>query len=188
MTGFHFTAFGPQVGYAPTGNGGTGPWLLPARSWDARVYQSVGVLCGQPGTQMIPAPDAAAIPPGDLPTMARGKIAWPLRRHRSSRDSPQVILPALYYQRILPNDEDPRALPNTGTSARGIGLGPNVSWVSDNQMPVPAMGQGGPLHKRSGMAVMARRPPRIGGRAQVAQPYSVVGWPKWVQTNPPYPA
>lgn len=168
MTGFAFTAFGPAPGYAPTGNGGTGPWLLPSRSWDARSYQSVGILVGQPGTQQIPAPDAAAVPPGNLPTMGRGMIAWPLRDKSSSRDSPQVILPALYYQWVSPT-HNPR-------------LQPNVSWVSDNQMPQPA------IDPRGKPAIMATRPPRIGGRGQVVQPYSVVNWPKWVSANPLPPA
>lgn len=164
MTGYAFTAYGPAPGYAPVT--GTGPWLLPARTWDARAYQSVGVLTGQPGTQYIPAPDAAAIPPGNLPTAARGFTAWPLRARSSSRDSPRVILPALYYQRVLPNPA----------------LQPVVSVISDNQMPVPA------IDPRGTPAIMFSRPPRIGGRGQVTQPYSVVNWPKWVQTNPPAPA
>lgn len=174
MTGFAFTSYGPAPGYAPVGGGGPGPWMLPARSWEARSWQSVGILTGQPGTQRIPAPDAAAIPPGSLPTAARGQVAWPLRARSSSRDSPQVFLPAIYYQRVLPNGQ--------GSVAGGLGLGPNVSVVSDNQMPVPA------IDPRGIPAIMASRPPRIGGRGQVVQPYSVVNWPKWVQSNPPAPA
>jgi hypothetical protein len=141
----------------------------------------VGVLTGQPGTQWIPAPDPAAIPPGNLPTLGRGNIAWPLRDKSSSRDAPNAWLPVLYYQRIMPNDANP-SLPNTGTSERGVGLGPAVSWVSDNQLPVPA------LDPRGKPAVMAQPPPRIGGRGQVAQPFSPVSWPKWQQTTPAAPA
>ncbi|MBO0838119.1 MAG: hypothetical protein J2P28_21750 [Actinobacteria bacterium] len=180
MTGFHFTAYGPAAGYAPTGNGGVGPWLLPARSFEARSYQSAGIVVGQPGTMPVPAPDAAAIPPGNLPTMARGRIAWPLRGRSSSRDSPQVWLPAIYYQPVLPNQ--PADAPGGGSVAGGLGLGPNVSVVSDNMMPVPA------IDPRGKPAVMAARPPRIGGHRQVIQPYSVVNWPKWVQDNPLPPA
>jgi hypothetical protein len=165
MTGFAFTANGPLAGFAPTGNGGVGPWLLPARSFDAHAYQSWGILTGQPGTQFIPAPDAAAIPPGVLPTMGRGNIAWPLRRRSSSRDSPQQWLPALYYQRVLPNGQ--------GSASDGTGLGPNVSWISDNQLPVPA------VDPRGRPAVMAQPPARIGGRAHVPQTYNPVAWPKW---------
>lgn len=143
-----------------------GAWLLPAPARDARAYQSWGILTGQPGTQEIPAPDAAAIPPGNLPTMARGNIAWPLRGRSSSRDSPNVILPALYFQRVLPNPA----------------LAPTVSVTSDNQLPVPA------IDPRGRPAVMFSRPPRIGGRGQVVQPWSVVNWPKWVQGNPPAPS
>lgn len=174
MTGFAFTAYGPAPGYAPAGSGGPGPWLLPARTAEARSYQSAGILTGQPGTQLIPAPDASAIPPGDLPTMDRGAIAWPLRGKSSSRDSPQVFLPALYYQRVLPNGQ--------GSLPGGLGLGPDVSVTSDNQMPVPA------IDPRGKPAVMFQRPPRIGGRGQVPQPYDVVSWPKFVQTNPLAPA
>jgi hypothetical protein len=165
MTGFHFTANGPALGTAPTGNGGTGAWLLPARSFDARAYQSTGILTGQPGTQWIAAPDAQAIPPGTLPTLGRGNIAWPLRRRSSSRDAPQAFLPALYFQRVVPN--------GVGSNPDGTGLGPNVSWVSDNQLPVPA------IDPRGRPAVMAQPPARIGGAGQVEQPYSPIVWPKW---------
>lgn len=170
MTGFGFTANGPALGFAPTGNGGTGPWLLPARSFDAHAYQSWGILTGQPGTQWIPAPDAAAILTGNAPTLGRGPVAYNLRGKSSSRDSPQQWLPALYYQRVLPNSP---TLPGGGTDSAGIGLGPNVSHISDNQLPIPA------VDPRGKPAVMAQPPARIGGRAQVPQTYNPVAWPKW---------
>lgn len=160
------TANGPAPGQAPVPGTVTGAWLLPGLSKDAREYLSAGILTGQPGTQWIPAPDAAAVPPGDLPTAARGAVAWPLRGKSSSRDAPQAWLPALYYQRVLPNPA----------------LAPPVSWVSDNQMPVPA------TDPRGTPAVMFGRPPRIGGRGQVPQPYSLTAWPKWQQANPPAPS
>lgn len=166
MTGFMFTSNGPAPGTAPTPDFGTGNWLLPGLSHDARVYQSAGILTGQPGTMPIPAPDAAAVPPGNLPTMARGPIAWPLRGARSSRDAPDVILPALYYQRVLPNPD----------------LAPDVSVISDNQMPVPA------VDPRGRPAVMFQRPSRIGGRAQVPQPYNLTSWPKWDTPAPLAPS
>src|SRR5215467_13815577 len=129
---------------------------------DARAYQSWGTLTGQPGTQPIPAPDPAAIPDGDLPTLGRGNRAgWP-RRRSSSADAPGMWLPSLYYQRPAANPA----------------LAPNVSVVSDNQMPVPA------IDPRGRPAVMFQRPPRIGGRGQVEQPYTMLNWPKFVQTNP----
>lgn len=166
-------AYGPAQWSAPPGTGGAGPWLIPVPARDARTYQSRGILTGQPGTQLIPAPDAQAMPPGNLPTAGRGPVAgWP-RRRSSSRDSPQYWLPALYYQRVLPNGQ--------GSLSDGTGLGPNVSVVSDNQMPVPA------IDPRGRPAVMFGRPPRIGGRGNVPQPYALTGWPKWQQANPPAP-
>jgi hypothetical protein len=157
------TAFGPQPGSSPAA---PGTWLLPAPAAQASAYQSWGTLTGQPGTMPIPAPDPAAIPPGNLPTLGRGNIAgWP-RRRSSSADSPNVILPALYYQRPASNPA----------------LGPDVSVISDNQLPVPA------IDPRGRPAVMAQRPPRIGGRGQVVQPYQLMAWPKFTQGNPLAPS
>lgn len=160
MTGWQFTTIGPVPGTAPAP---PGTWVLPSRSADARAYQSWGTIFGQPGTMPVPAPDAAAIPRHNLPTLGRGNIAGWARRKSGSVDAPQFWLPGLYFQRVLPN------LP---------ALGPDVSHVSDNQMPVPA------IDPRGRPAVMAQRPPRIGGRGQVVQPYEVVDWPKFTQRNP----
>ena len=153
------TAIGPAPGTAPAA---TGTWLLPAPGHDARAYQSWGTLTGQPGTMAVPAPDPASIPPGNLPTLGRGNVAWPLRGKLSSRDAPGFWLPAIYFQRLLSN---PR-------------LAPNVSVVSDNQLPVPA------IDPRGRPAVMAQRPARIGGRGQVMQPYVTNPWPKFTANSP----
>jgi len=157
------TATGPAPGTAPAA---PGSWLLPMPAADARGFQSWGSLVGQPGTMQIPAPDPAAIPPGTLPTLGRGNTAgWP-RRKSSSADSPGFWLPAIYYQRALSNPA----------------LAPDVSVVSDNQLPVPA------IDPRGRPAIMAQRPPRIGGRGQVMQPYQQLAWPKFVQRNPLAPS
>jgi hypothetical protein len=181
VTGWAFTAYGPAPGTAPAGvlgpgqvHGGTGPWLLPAPSREARSYQSRGVLTGQPGTMFVPAPPPASIPPGNAPTLYSGDIAYNLRGKMSSRDAPDYWLPAIYSQRVLPNG----AFSRPG----GLGLGPNVSVVSDNQLPVPA------IDPRGRPAVMAQRPARIGGRGQVVQPYAVTAWPKFTRNSPLAPA
>lgn len=156
------TAYGPDPAASPAA---PGTWLLPAPAAMASAYQSWGTLVGQPGTMPVPAPDPAAIPPGNLPTLGRGPVAgWP-RRRSSSRDAPGFWLPAVYYQRPASNPA----------------LAPVVSVVSDNQLPVPA------IDPRGRPAVMAQRPPRLGGRGQVMQPYELLAWPKFVQRNPVAP-
>jgi len=157
------TAIGAAPGSSPAA---PGTWMLPVPAAGASSYQSWGTLMGQPGTMPIEAPDPASIPPGNLPTLGRGNTAgWP-RRKSSSRDAPGFWLPAIYYQRPLANPA----------------LAPNVSVVSDNQLPVPA------IDPRGRPAVMAQRPPRIGGRGQVVQPYELLAWPKFVQRNPVAPS
>ncbi len=99
--------------------------LAPVPAMDARAFQSRGIIDGQPGTMPVAAPAPAAVPQ-----------SWNRALHRSS-DAPNLIRPALYYER------------------GGLEHAP-VSVVSDNQMPVPA------VDPRGTPAVMSRRPVFLG--------------------------
>ena len=117
-----------------------GAAIMPVRAHDAGAWQGRGLIHGTPGTQGVPAPLPGAVPQ-----------SWNRALHRSS-DAPPVIYPSLYYLYG----------PQAAT--------PDVSWVSDNQMPIPAK------DPRGTPAVMSIRPTFLGQR-QVTQPSPTVRFP-----------
>ena len=150
-------------GQSPTPVAHAGAWLIPAPAQGFGSWSSSGRLVGQPGTQPVAAPEPAALP-------ADPHGDWPQGSQHSSRYSPDAIYPALYYQagsEISGPAGSPGPLYNTS----------QISYVSDNALPVPA------VDPRGLPAVMATRPPRIGGQAAPGQPYAVQNWPKWVGTS-----
>jgi hypothetical protein len=148
-----FIAQGPYPSEAPTAPTPAGSWLIPAPASGFGSWASRGTVHGQPGTEPVTAPRPAAV---------SQDASHGVTRHRSS-DSPDLIYPALYFEVI---EENPAIVP-TG----------RVMIVSDNMMPMPA------IDPRGLPAVMATKPPRLGGQGQVSQPYAVQNWPKWVQTS-----
>lgn len=118
-----------------------GAAAVPPLSPDRNAWQARGRI-GL--AKSIPAP-----PPGGVP---QDRTALAIGAHDSrSSDSPNVFNPFMYWvagpQILLP-----------------------VSWVSDNQLPVPA------TDPRGTPAVMARRPV-FRGQQQVTQPRATVSYP-----------
>lgn len=93
--------------------GRLGPAILPVPTALAGAYQSWGTVCGNPGTDAIPAPNPEAV------TQHYSYSAL----HKSS-DGPPSTRFGIYYQPELAST-------------------PDVSVYSDNQMPVPALGPNG---------------------------------------------
>lgn len=138
---------------APTAPTPAGSWLIPAPAQGFGSWASASAHHAQPGTEAIEAPAPAAVPTDR---------SYAVTRHRSV-DSPDLIYPALYYERLSDNP----AITPTG----------RLMIVSDNALPVPA------IDPRGLPAVMSTPPPRIGGQRQVSTAYAIQNWPKWVQTQ-----
>jgi hypothetical protein len=86
-----------------------GAAMLPVPASDARAYQARGKICGNPGTDRVPAPRPQGVTQDYTYTAL----------HKSS-DAPEYWCPSVYYQPQPP-------------------VPPDVAWESDNQMPVPAV-------------------------------------------------
>lgn len=150
----------PEGGYPsqqPQPVAAAGAWLIPAPAQGFGSWSSVGRVTGQPGTQPVAAPEPAAVEQG----------GWAQGSNRSSRYAPDEIYPALYYQdgsEMTGPNGSPGPLYNTS----------QVSYVSDNALPVPA------VDPRGLPAVMAIRPAKVGGQGTVGQPFAAQNWPKWM--------
>lgn len=163
-----FIAYGPPPipasdeipGQSPVAVAHAGAWLIPAPAQGFGSWSSSGRVHGQPGTEQVQAPGPAAVPQG----------GWAQGSTRSSRYAPDVIYPPLYFQ-------DPAEQSGPNGSPGPVYNTSQVSYVSDNALPVPA------VDPRGLPAVMATPPPRVGGQRSVGQPYAVQNWPKWGQTS-----
>jgi hypothetical protein len=94
----------------------------------------------------------AAPKPAALPETAAGT-----RSNQPSYNSPDVIMPSVYY--TTPEN-----------------LHPPVGLFRSNPMPVPAA-------KIFSLAGVAQRMRRVGGRSQVGQPMASTSWPEWKGTH-----
>jgi hypothetical protein len=127
---------------------------------------SIRVTSSGPGTKL----GAAAIPVVVKDAGAwqgRGLITW----RRTAPAPPPAAVPQSYNRALhrssdAPNQIHPEIYFLHGRQAAT----PPVSWVSDNQMPVPA------VDPRGRPAVMARRPVILGQR-QVVQPSPASSYP-----------
>jgi hypothetical protein len=119
-----YTVHAPNKGVPPLGSVMTPHMTRTYAGWSSR-----GRIHGAPGTQMIPAPDPAAIREDVNSLAAVGQF--------STAAAPNAIYPSIYYENDAPLDKE--KFPG--------------SVFSDNQMPVPALRPG---HKVPAKVYVAR--------------------------------
>lgn len=97
---------------------GPAQWLgaaaLPVPAKLAQAYQSHAAVVGNPGLAAIPAPRPAGVPQGITHRTAGAPLY-------GSSDAPAAWFPAYYYY------------------GRDSMNAPPVAWISDNQLPMPAI-------------------------------------------------
>lgn len=136
-----FTTYAPTRGVRHIGSA-----LTPVMNRTYAGWSSRGRIFGQPGTMGINAPDPAATPGHERTAMASGGVF-------STKDAPNLIFPALYYENDAPLHKEHAP----------------VSRISDDQMPVPAQ------RGRNVYTADAYKP-RLGGQRQVYQPQVQQRW------------
>ena len=130
-----------------------GAAIIPVPAKDAKAYQGRGIISGSPGISRIPAP--APLPGYDSSGVAKAIAGVGAGGMGQPSSNYSFWRPSVYFTRPASSAHELMA----------------VSYVSDNQMPVPAVdprGRPAPWTQgRSPWPSMGR--PRIGGRRAIRQ-------------------
>ena len=115
-----------------------GAAMIPLPAKMAQAYQSHAAVNGSPGTDPIPQPRPGGVPQGVKYGVGSG--------YHISAQAPEVGFPGIYYY-----ESDSMQTPG------------QVSYLSDNQMPLPAIDP-------RGLPSVAQVRPVFMGQTQIAQP------------------
>lgn len=123
-----------------------GAAAIPVSAKMAQGYQSHALVNGSPGTDPIPVNRAQGVPQGITHRTAGAG-------YHGSSDAPDVFFPGVYYY-------GPDSMQHPGM----------ISYLSDNQMPLPAIDP-------KGLPSVAQVRPVFQGQVQVKQPWNAANFP-----------